>query len=139
VDPRDEVAVANPGGRPLFGTWELWYQTEDGYMSGTVRLFGTPDDLAGTFTSDVNALPIALRDLTLRDSLLTFRFDASEHGEGTATVTLSGDRWRGTMRVAGAELGLSGTRQEQAGGRMAGVTAGQKALILGGEACMWAE
>ncbi len=94
------------------GAWAYEVESPQGTVTGTITITGGEGALAGTISSEALGGSIALTDVSLSGNALSFAFTAPQFGALSATVTIDGDSFSGTLTVPGAgAVPITGTRR----------------------------
>jgi hypothetical protein len=106
-DASGDGGTANP-----VGAWEYTISTPQGDYGGTIQISGSPGDLEGTITSDLESEASDLENLELNGTTLTFEFDAGDPGQVSVRAAITGDEMEGSVNVPNfdAVVPLSATR-----------------------------
>ncbi|GAB5521092.1 MAG: amidohydrolase family protein [Rhodothermales bacterium] len=81
------------------GAWAYSVASPNGEVGGTITISGSDGVYEGTIDSDMMSAPADLTNIEMDGNTLAFSFDSPQFGSLSATLTLSGDSFEGTLNV----------------------------------------
>ena len=86
------------------GSWNYTLQMPDGQTSGTLTLWGTPDDLQGMMSNVIRPDESeSLENVRLSGTNLSFQIPSQDFGTISFTSVIRGQSMNGSMNVSGME------------------------------------
>ena len=97
--------------KDVVGSWKFSIETDQGTMTGTLKFEMKEKKLAGEVTTDMGG-PFPFTKVEIRDNNVLYFELQPEYEVISATLTVDGNRFEGTVGGDGGEIPITGGKVE---------------------------